>query len=125
MDILAFDSEGAEEGTYCEVFRGGPEVILEHPERTLVLMWPDEPDDRGQGSFGLQCLEHYQGQELILVGEWRTSTFGSYLPNIPQHGQSFSKEFQDKVEGEFCLAEIVELPRWPLFLDCLQVFRRR
>ena len=131
MDILAFDSEfqldgGASTATtkFCEVLEGrGPQAVQEHQAgRTLVLMWPDY---LGLGTYGLECLEAYEGKELILVGEWRTSTFGSYAPGISRHGQSFSVEFQQKVETDFCLVETIELPRWPLFLDCLQIFRRR
>lgn len=131
VDILAFDSEfqldgGASTATtkFCEVLEGrGPQAVQEHQAgRTLVLMWPDY---LGLGTYGLECLEAYEGKELILVGEWRTSTFGSYAPGISHHGQSFSVEFQQKVETDFCLVETIELPRWPLFLDCLQIFRRR
>ncbi|CAE7522314.1 LSMT-L [Symbiodinium necroappetens] len=138
VDILAFDSapdprfnpegpeavleETSKSTRYCEVLEGGVEVVQEHQAgRTLVLMWPDW---LGLGTYGLECLKAYEGKELILVGEWRTSTFGSYAPSISQHGQSFSLEFQKKVESDFCLVERIELPRWPLFLDCLQIFRR-
>ena len=33
----------------------------------LVLM---RPDYAGHGSFGLKCLEEYEGEYLVLVGEW-------------------------------------------------------
>ena len=72
---------------------GGLETV--HQDRTLLLMWPDY---MGFGTYGLQCLQQYKGQKLILIGEWKDSTFGSYAKGISEHGQSFSLEFQQKVE---------------------------
>ena len=36
---------------FCDTLCGGPEVVKKHPERTLVLMWPDY---LGLGTFGLE-----------------------------------------------------------------------
>ena len=137
-DILVFDekhfqisfndqtqiSEGQEISAryFCQVQQGGPEIASKYADRTLLLMWPDY---MGYGTYGLQCLQHYQGNTLILIGEWKNSTFGSYAQGISEHGQSFSLDFQEKVEAEFELIEILDLPTWPLFLDRLQIFRRR
>lgn len=137
-DILVFDekhfqssfndqtqiSEGQEISAryFCQVQQGGPEIANKYADRTLLLMWPDY---MGFGTYGLQCLQHYQGNTLILIGEWKNSTFGSYAQGISEHGQSFSLDFQEKVEAEFELIEILDLPTWPLFLDRLQIFRRR
>eukprot|EP00960_Hanusia_phi_P047034 758184-Hanusia_phi.AAC.12 len=74
-----------------QVKLGGSEMIKEHQDRTLVLMWPDF---LGKGSFGLQALEEYAGEFLILVGEWKGRTWGAYTPELDDHGQSFSQEFQ-------------------------------
>ena len=137
VDILAVDekyfqtsfnekakiSEGQEISFkyYCEVLQGGPEVASKYEDRSLVLMWPDYS---GFGSYALECLQHYQGQKLILIGEWSNSTFGAYARGISKHGQSFSLEFQSKVEENFQLVEALNLPTWPLFLDRLQVFEK-
>eukprot|EP00931_Biecheleriopsis_adriatica_P052003 TRINITY_DN30202_c0_g1_i2.p1 TRINITY_DN30202_c0_g1~~TRINITY_DN30202_c0_g1_i2.p1 ORF type:complete len:393 (+),score=58.09 TRINITY_DN30202_c0_g1_i2:113-1291(+) len=97
---------------------GGPEVLIEHAERSLLLMWPDY---QGVGSFGLECLRNYAGKTLVLVGEWQNQTFGLVRP----WGQSFSKEFQEVVEAEFERVKVVPLPNWPLFCDILTVWQRK
>eukprot|EP00933_Yihiella_yeosuensis_P036281 TRINITY_DN30012_c0_g1_i1.p1 TRINITY_DN30012_c0_g1~~TRINITY_DN30012_c0_g1_i1.p1 ORF type:complete len:746 (+),score=145.37 TRINITY_DN30012_c0_g1_i1:130-2367(+) len=141
VDILAFDTATFEpayngktdipsgkeliedgEGRRNTVKPGGPEVVVQHPERTLVLMWADI---EGFGTYGLQCLEGYQGDSLILVGEWKTSTYGAYTTGMSEHGRSFSKEFQESVEERFELVESVSLPNWPLALDRLALFKRK
>ena len=107
------------------VVEGGPERAAAHPERTLVLMWPDY---EGRGGYGLACIEAYiraGGERLVLVGEWRGATFGACTDGIGDHGQSFSAEVQAAVEGAFEVEEVVRLPNWPLFLDVCVAWRRR
>jgi hypothetical protein len=104
------------------VVEGGPEEAARHPDRTLVLMWPDY---HGHGSYGLACLRQYAGARLALVGEWRGRTFGAYTAGIPETGQSFSAEFQAAVEAEFQLEQNIRLPNWPYYLDTLMVWRRK
>ena len=112
----------ADAGVFGDVLPGGPEVIREHADRTLVLMWPDH---RGKGSFGVKCLEEYEGETLVLVGEWRGRTFGAYAAGLDDHGQSFSPEFQAQVAGAYDEQEVYRLPNWPLFLDCVMVYKRK
>ena len=81
-------------GDFCVVKDGGPEMVESHPDRTLVLMWPDY---QGAGTFGLQCLENFSGDYLVLVGEWQGRTYGGYREGLKDHGQSFSSEFQSAV----------------------------
>jgi len=97
---------------------GGPEELVQHPERTLLLMWPDY---QGMGGFGLECLQMYTGTTLVLAGEWQDNTFGLVQP----WGQSFSKDFQEVVEAEFERVCVLSLPCWPLFSDVLMVWKRR
>ena len=104
------------------VEEGSPEEAARHTERTLVLMWPDY---HGHGTYGLACLQQYAGTRLALVGEWRGRTFGAYTAGIPATGQSFSLEFQQAVEANFELEQIVRLPNWPFYLDTLMVWRRK
>ena len=104
------------------VVEGSPEEAARHTERTLVLMWPDY---HGHGTYGLACLQRYAGERLALVGEWRGRTFGAYTAGIPATGQSFSLEFQQAVEKDFELEQVVQLPNWPFYLDTLMVWRRR
>lgn len=111
-----------EKETFCEVLEGGVEVIQQHPDRTLILMWPDY---YGRGSFGLKCLEAYEGDYLVIVGEWQGRTFGSYSAGLQEHGQSFSKCFQEEVSAAYCEHEVFRLPNWPLFADCVVVYKRK
>ncbi len=86
-------------------------------------MWADY---MGFGTYGLECLEGYSGEHLILVGEWRDAgTFGAFAPGVSPNGQSFSIEFQRVVEDGFDLHRTVPLPRWPMSLDSVRLFRRR
>ena len=52
------------------VEQGGPEAAAAHPDRALVLTWPEYD---GRGSYGLACLRAYRGDRLVLVGEWRVA----------------------------------------------------
>lgn len=132
IDIVCFDTAAGDAaygpqveagsalmGSRCQVVQsGGPEQVAMHPERTLVLMWPDY---QGEGCFGVECLRAYKGLHLVLVGEWTGRTFGLVHP----WGQSFSQEFQRLVEADFEEVQRCALPQWPLFCDCLIVWRRR
>ena len=100
------------------VEQGGPEAAAAHPDRALVLMWPDYG---GRGSYGLACLRAYRGDRLLLVGEWRGATFG----RRSESGESFSAEFQREVEAGFVREELHRLPTWPGSLDHVAVWRRR
>lgn len=108
--------------TYTCLGQGGPEEAGRHPSRTLVLMWADY---MGWGTYGLRCLEAYEGEHLILVGEWRTDTYGSFAPGMSENGQSFSLEMQLVVEENFDLVRTVDLPNWPMSLDKVRLYRRR
>eukprot|EP00962_Isochrysis_galbana_P007592 scaffold2058_cov115-Isochrysis_galbana.AAC.4 len=101
---------------------GAEKLAEELAHRSLVLMWPDYG---GRGSYGLGCLREYSGSCLILVGEWRGSTFGAHAPGRLETGQSFSAEFQAEVEAKFQLEQVVPLPSWPYILDRVAIWRRR
>jgi len=132
VDIVCFDTSSGDTtygpqveagtalmGSRCPVVQsGGPEQVAMHPERTLVLMWPDY---HGEGSFGIECFRAYKGNHLVLVGEWTGRTFGLVHP----WGQSFSQEFQQCVEADFEEVQHCALPQWPLFCDHLSVWKRR
>ena len=126
VDLVAYDTkqfsrdygdgtDGALMGDRDDgVVEGGPERAAAHPERTLVLMWPDY---EGRGGYGLACIEAYiraGGERLVLVG-------GGAAPQgraegIGDHGQSFSAEVQAAVEApsrwrRWCAFELAALPR--------------
>jgi hypothetical protein len=99
------------------------------------------------------CLDHWQGDTLIHVGEWarrsgdspetspsgvsgdvagesrdgaRGETFprGTSLVNHPA-GLTTSRQFQDAVEAGFELQKVVRLPNWPGARDDLTVWVRK
>ena len=70
---------------------GGPEQAAEHSGRAMLLVWPDY---LGRGSYAKACLDAYGGDTLLLVGEWRGRTFGSYASGLAEEGQAFSAKFQ-------------------------------
>ena len=125
---ISVDLAAVEEGTplmgqrHGGVLQGGPEMASSESDRTLVLMWPDYA---GRGRYGISCLRGYSGSVLVLVGEWRGATFGSYSAGLPETGQSFSAEFQAEVEDGFELVEEIPLPNWPYFLDRLAIWKRK
>ncbi|KAL3920666.1 MAG: hypothetical protein SGILL_003147 [Bacillariaceae sp.] len=115
---------------------GGPEV-LELPEnqnRTLFLCYPDEedgeaPEDdydndgRPPLSFGWQCLESYQGQYVIHVGELAFLDTTLSMDQAPW-GRSSSLEFQQRLASEYhCLLKI-QLPNWLNVRDSISVWKR-
>lgn len=113
------DGNDAMMGNRLPIVRaGGPEQVQAHPDRTLLLMWPDYG---GRGSFGSACLEQYTGETLLLVGEWPDSTCGLLNP----WGQSFSEEFVAAVEAGFELEQRLKLPCWPGALDSAMAWRRK
>ena len=104
------------------VLAGGPEQAAGHAGRALMLAWPDYA---GRGSYGTQCLAAYTGDTLVLLGEWTGRTLGAYADGLGEHGQSFSIEFQRRVEADWVLVEQMRLPSWPYFVDSLHVWKRR
>ena len=60
--------------SWYPVRQGGPEMVKKHPDRTLFLCWPVR-----NTSMASQCLQYYQGQHLVYIGEYRTGTNGDDL----------------------------------------------
>lgn len=52
--------------TYAPVQTGGPEVLPQHAERALFLCWPPY-----RKPMARRCLENYDGQRLVYLGEDR------------------------------------------------------
>lgn len=50
--------------TWYPVQQGEPEVLAEHPDRTLFLCWPPYG-----GSLAHECLQVYRGDRVIFIGE--------------------------------------------------------
>lgn len=124
--ITAFDkhtfSSKKNKGNFCEVLKGGPEILSkpEYANRALFLCYPDEGE-----SIAIQCLESFQGQYIIHVGELMF-TGGTILgpPSAP-FGRTSSAEFQVSLaEGFHCVLVQHLQHRSPFSRDCLTVWKR-
>eukprot|EP00930_Biecheleria_cincta_P047686 TRINITY_DN3310_c0_g1_i3.p1 TRINITY_DN3310_c0_g1~~TRINITY_DN3310_c0_g1_i3.p1 ORF type:complete len:925 (-),score=175.87 TRINITY_DN3310_c0_g1_i3:1016-3790(-) len=124
---LQGSSLDGEIGCFGGVQHGGPEVLsdLGSSCKALLLIWPDQ---QGQGTFALECVQRWalqeQGQRLICIGEWGNSSSEPRVPGLPPQGQSFSAECQKFVEEHFRLVHQLSLPNWPLTFDAVRIFER-
>ena len=116
-DVLWFDNTMTCEDEKAVVVA----ETLEH-NKTLLLMWTDKG---GKGNRGLDMVKCYEGETLILVGEWNDRTYGSYVSFLPEHGSSFSISFQEYVEANFSLVNEVAVGNWPMYDASLRVWKRR
>jgi hypothetical protein len=90
VDIVPFDVYASPRKCWTTVFHGGPE-ILGHKyakNRSLFLCYPDEAE-----SIAYECLEAFQGDYIVYVGEmFTTGTLGG-APQAP-YGRTASSDFQ-------------------------------
>jgi hypothetical protein len=126
--------------------QGGPDVLSlkENAKRTLFLCYPDEDDQEPEEddddadddeenydddrepqvptSMGWKCLDQYQGEYVIHVGE----LFSDANLSIDQApwGRSSSPEFQQRLASEYhCLLK-AQLPNWLHTRDSISVWKR-
>lgn len=98
--------------------KGGPTMLKEHKDRTLFLCYPDE---EGEG-MGAECLEHYDGEYVIHVGE--SILDSNYSMDQAPWGRSSSSDFQERLIAEYhCLIK-VEIPNWLHVRDTISVWKR-
>ncbi|GAX25695.1 hypothetical protein FisN_14Lh002 [Fistulifera solaris] len=124
---------GSGDGHSFRVQKGGPEVLQnpKYAKRTLFLCYPDENvletdgniDDGGQTkSLGAACLEQFQGDTIIHVGE----LFSDSSLSIDQApwGRSSSSEFQQLLASDYHCLLHMRLPNWLHTRDSISVWRR-
>ena len=121
------------------VRKGGPDVLSSDTmrNRSLFLCYPDEDDkyaaaptdeedDDGDEqssprSMGAECLEHFQGDIVIHVGELHGDTLS--MDQAPW-GRSSAPEFQQRLAAEYhCLLKAA-LPNWLHVRDTISVWKR-
>mmetsp|Transcript_30258 Transcript_30258/g.73635 ORF Transcript_30258/g.73635 Transcript_30258/m.73635 type:complete len:489 (+) Transcript_30258:38-1504(+) len=117
------------------VQRGGPEVLSDpeivNKNRTLFLCYPDDEDMATEGedndgtiqSFGWNCLDHFQGQYVIHVGELIMADNNLSYDQAPW-GRSSSPEFQQRLMSEYHCIYKITLPSWVHVRDTLSVWKR-
>jgi len=150
-DVLAYDPRPPEQGEnaffdaqYTDIEEGACRDVLEgRPqaarERTLLLVWPNDPDPADQPYFcgddctgseatwDVDCLRAYLdagGGRVVFVGE-RAATVPRTHGGNPDGGLSATRAFQDLLEERFDLVDTVPVPRWWLNEDDLTVWERR
>lgn len=129
---------GETDGKHFAVRKGGPDVLSSDAmrSRALFLCYPDEDDQHvdaaaGQDdddedklpplSMGAACLEHYQGDIVIHVGELHGDTLS--MDQAPW-GRSSAPEFQQRLTAEYhCLLKAA-LPNWLHVRDTISVWKR-
>lgn len=120
---------------FTRVEQGGPEVLEQHTDMTLLLIYPDDyedDDDDGTGAVPLSTasLQHYHGDTVIHVGEWLGSTVtlsmeGQETPeSVYPWGRSTSPDFQIVLEASFHRVLICPLPNWGSVRNKLTVWKR-
>lgn len=150
IDVIGFDIDpvkggkipGNQKGSRAEtandkgvsftVKKGGPEVLqnTKYAKRTLFLCYPDEDvletgdgEDEAQPlSLGAACLEFFQGDTVIHVGELFSDSSLS-MEQAPW-GRSSSPEFQQLLASDFHCLLHMRLPNWVHTKDSLSVWRR-
>jgi hypothetical protein len=123
-DILAFDRYPppdrrnrwhAGERQWTEVQPGGPRRLTRHAGRTLLLCWPPQDEPMAE-----QCLQVYQGQIIIYVGELDAGD--AVAGDLPADTSAPTRP-SHPFEG-WTVADSLELPRWESVNDRLFVLRR-
>lgn len=122
VDILPYDKlTYNSDHQWTKVKNGGPEVLVKSSiaERNLLLCYPDE-----QESIASICLENFQGEYIIHVGEmiWTGTVMG--VPVAP-FGRTSSADFQVSLAESFhCILQAKLSLTYPINKDCISVWKR-
>jgi hypothetical protein len=90
---------------WTEVLKGGPSVLAQHAQRTLMLCWPDP-----WSGFDEAALLEHRGEHLVFVGA---------PEGTGSHG------FRRLLHREWKAVEEADVPRWFNDDDRLVVYQRR
>lgn len=130
-DVIAYDiactadqlTGQSEEAWFCEPFTeirsGSVKELANHPDRTLLLVWPYSQSS-ADGPWDAGCLDFFQGDHVIYVGEWEGQTCDHLGP-----GATSSAAFQTRLLSEFECVQRMQIPHWPHLQDDLSVWKRR
>jgi hypothetical protein len=112
-DVLAFDEEpDPEVNTWISrqwgpVIKASAEIAGEHPERTLLLIWPAR-----NSTMASDALESYGGNCVAYIGEG----WGAH---------DADDRFFEMLETGWEVVQEVDIPQWDGMHDYLTVYRRR
>jgi hypothetical protein len=126
VDVVAYDEMGdqwrayfrpqaveetapasAEPEVWTEVRKGGPERLADHPDRTLLICWPDPWTGMDEGS-----LRAYTGDLVVYVGE-----LGDRGPGTAGFRRLLREQWRE--------VEQISVPQWDRCDDLLTVYERR
>jgi len=107
----------------------------EHKGRALFLCWPDivgdsAADDHDRGTFGVDCLQAYNGTMVLYIGELGpnvvcANTKDGWEDPFPPQGSSASEAFQTELQQKWNMTERIQLPNWPPYNSHLTVWVRK
>lgn len=125
VDIVCFDlnvttnATCEENKSWLEVSQGTPKDLAKHADRALMLAYPDDFDE-SDDSMALECLDHYNGEVVLHIGEFLGHTL--CLPD--PWGRTSAPEFQVRLAATYHKVLQVPLPNWHSSMDCLSVWKR-
>lgn len=119
-NIIGYDKAIGEDGLYQlfhedgkfvkpwfhGVFKGGPEDVKKHSDRSLFLCWPPLGDP-----MAADALKAYTGDTVIYVGEY--------------DGCCGSSEFFEILEKDWEEVETLDIPQFPCMHDYMWVYKRK
>jgi hypothetical protein len=104
VDVLAYDIH-VPDRTFCNVQQAGVEVVSEHSERTLLLLYPDGARDQ---LFAMDAIDRFYkagGKRFIFVGETESCVLRSHDPCLYQLMDDRGSEAQWKEIEHFRLPD--------------------
>jgi hypothetical protein len=122
-------------GACTDVFYGEAGIKLAQA-RSLLLVWPNDPDPVDNQQFAssgseavwdADCLAAYiqsGGSQVIYVGEREDTIHLSSQGASPDCGISSTRRFQTMLRDEFSLMDTVEIPNWWLNEDDMTIWNR-
>jgi hypothetical protein len=126
-------------GSCADIFAGesGSELAQ---TRTLLLIWPNDPDpidnthfanddyEESQAAWDSECLSSYMnagGSKVIYVGEREDTMSLLESSAFPDSGISSTRRFQKMLSDDFSLESTVKIPQWWLNEDDMTIWERK
>lgn len=106
IDIIAYDIDFQHDVKYHQVLPGNPLNLNDHPDRTLLLVWPPF-----RTPMAMECLQNYKGDMVIYVGEFE--------------GCTGNQDFHDTLTKEW--DEVANIPNanWNGIYDSALIYKRK
>lgn len=120
VDILGVDKLGPLRDSWTFTAKGGPSILRRSAmrHRNLFLCYPDE-----DSNVGNMCLEYFEGEYIIHVGELLATGTHCGYPQAP-FGRTTGADFQVALAENFHCILRAKLPSFPISNDYLTVWKR-